>query len=197
MAQPTASELESKFGLTVESVFVPFSKSRSFDPAKHTGSFGSGSGKREYLKVSEASLNWRITLKKDGREVLTTDYSAGIAHCPSYRQNSRWTQDYHAIIEHEVEKGTQAQNLATFGLVTGRHQKPILPDSVSVIWSLLMDSAVLDYSGFEDWANNYGYDPDSRNAEKIYQACLGLALQLRNGLGDSTISKLNELLADY
>lgn len=58
--------------LTIDSAFVPWSQSRN---------------KAEKHK----SLNWRVTLKRDGREILTTDYSAGIAHAPSYPKLGRGT----------------------------------------------------------------------------------------------------------
>ena len=56
--------------LTVKSEFVPFSHSRNRDE-KHDG-------KTRY------TLNWNVTLIRDGRDVLTTDYRAGIAHAPGY-----------------------------------------------------------------------------------------------------------------
>ena len=59
-----AATLES-LKLTVAAVFVPFSQSRN---------------KAE----KSPSLNWRVTVKRDGRDVLTTDYMAGIAYCPGY-----------------------------------------------------------------------------------------------------------------
>ena len=51
--------------LTVDAAFVPFSQSRN---------------KAE----KSPSLNWRVTVKRDGHDVLTTDYMAGMAHCPGY-----------------------------------------------------------------------------------------------------------------
>ncbi len=184
MAQITAELLKDRFGLTVESVFVPFSKSRHKDE-------------------KSKSLNWRVTLKKDGRDIITTDYSAGIGHCPSYKNhNSRIHGCKNSLlhdrfITHEVEKGTEAQDMPTFGAVLGRKNKPILPDAANVVYSLLMDSDAIEHATFEDWADSTGYDSDSRQAEAIYRACLETGLRLRSGLGDTVLSLLRELFQDY
>jgi hypothetical protein len=47
-----------ELGLTMEAKFIPFSLSRNKDE-KH------------------ANLNWLVTIKRNGRDVLATDYSAG------------------------------------------------------------------------------------------------------------------------
>jgi hypothetical protein len=52
-------------GLTIDAVFIPFSVSRNKDAERKT-------------------LNWRVTVKRSGRDILSTDYSAGIGHCPGY-----------------------------------------------------------------------------------------------------------------
>ena len=61
----------------------------------------------------------------------------------------------------------------------------IEPDKLDVINSLVMDASVLNSSSFEDWADEFGYDRDSRKAETIYRACLDIALKLRNAIGES------------
>lgn len=60
-------------GVTLDSVFVPFSQSRN--------------AKAEDGKPWE-SLNWRVTLKRNGREVLTTDYAQGVAYAPASKKTA-------------------------------------------------------------------------------------------------------------
>lgn len=201
-----------RLGLTVESVFIPFSASRN---------------KAEEYK----SLNWRVTVKRNGRDVLTTDYSAGIAHCPgdvaktpptgyrapdrrrmdgtpypgttsSYRKATaaEALNDYRkAICAAECESGVAMQsdwqNPQTFK--PRKPLAPILPEPRAVIWSLVMDSSVLDSGGFESWAADFGYDPDSRKAESIYRACLDHALMMRAAIGDSGMAELQNAFQDY
>lgn len=172
----------SELGITTESVFIPWTKSRNFDPKKHIGKDYLG---HDFTKVQNASLNWKVTVKIKDREVLTTDYSAGLAHCPSYDYKARWTIDYFDAIKREVETGRDAKN------------KRITPNSVDVVHSLLMDYDVLDCASFEEWANEWGYDTDSRSAESIYKACLEIALKLRNGLGETVIAALRDVYGGY
>jgi hypothetical protein len=199
-------------GLTVESVFVPFSRSRNKDETRKT-------------------LNWKVTIKRNGRDVLTTDYSAGIARCPGYKdikpgygfraaqyrsRNADGTTRLRFATEHEsLSQYREAVSAAecesgfpmevdAFSRVTlentfkRKHKgEAIMPDSLSVLFSLTMDSSVLDSCGFEEWASDVGYDPDSRNAESIYRACLEIALKMRAAMGDSGMKTLGDIFADY
>lgn len=182
--------LISELGLTVESVFVPFSQSRN---------------KGEKLPT----LNWRITVKKDGRDVLTTDYSAGSAHCPAYKASTREMGSARSLmrdgaIRFECEHGFAAKASDNANSPAGYtvralnpHGKQLEPDTVDVLYSLAMDSDVLDAGGFESWAADLGYDTDSRKAEGIYQACLDIALKLRSALGDDGLRRLRDSFQDY
>lgn len=166
MAKPELLELSEDLGLTIESEFVPWSKSkRAGEP--------------------EPSLNWRVTLKRGGRPVLTTDYSAGQAHCPSY--NARPTVYSKDAVRYECESGKRS------GF---QRRELLLPDLADVLACLATD-AEAHFATFEEWAGSFGYDPDSRKAEAIYRACLGIALKLRQGLGEDGLRRLWEAVEDY
>lgn len=172
----TLEALMADNGLTLAAQFVPYSQSRN-------------------AASKWKSLNWRVTLQRHGRDVLTADYSAGIAHCPAYKlpvrdvghQNSLMR---HELIEREVETGKAARHSNALGIL-GK-SAPILPDTVDVVASLVSDADVLDAGCFEAWADDFGYDADSRKAEAIYRACLDHALRLRAGLGDPLLNSLRE-----
>jgi len=169
--------------LTVTSVFVPFSQSRN--------------------KNDEGpSLNWRVTLLRDGREVLTTDYGAGAGHCPAYGARAVSVDRLRRVsrneaIRAECENGFEATGLQSSGVALVNRKMPILPSPTDVVYSLVSDSSVLDSGRFEEWASELGYDEDSRKAEKIYRDCLDLALKLRAGLGESVLSELRTAFQDY
>lgn len=57
------------------------------------------------------------------------------------------------------------------------------PEAHEVLGSLLMDSDVEYENSFEDWAESYGYDTDSRRAENIYKECKINASKTRQLLG--------------
>ncbi len=170
-------------GLTVTAEFVPWSKSRS-----HTAG----------AKVTERSLNWRVTLHHKGRAVMTIDYAAGIAHCPSYarmRRDGRWISVSDAeALEFETEKGRRAGRRGEPAYLPGA---PIEPRAADVIASLANDAAAIDYPEYEAWANDLGYDPDSRKGEAIYRACLQTGLRLRATLGDADLATLRDAAANW
>jgi len=59
------------------------------------------------------------------------------------------------------------------------------PGVDDVMNCLLMDASGMEYAeNFEDWANEYGYDPDSRTAEHIYESTRQQTAKLRQFLGD-------------
>lgn len=67
--------------------------------------------------------------------------------------------------------------------VEGEARLPDRPTLIGVLYSLQSDASALDASSFEDWAADYGYDSDSRKAEKIYHACLDVGHAMRQLLG--------------
>lgn len=164
------------YGITVESVFVPWSQSRN-------------KGEKQ------PSLNWRVTVKRDGREIVTTDYGAGSAHCPAYQLKDRFLKA--EAIRWECEHGNRAHVMASLSSVGRADNKPLWPKSEDVLASLAMDSDVIDAGGFEEWASSFGYDVDSRKAEAIYRACLDIALKLRSGLGENGLAALRAACQDY
>ncbi len=123
---------------------------------------------------------------------LTTDYSAGCGHCPSYKQG-RMTVDEDKCVRLECEHGCATSGLGFFPA----RGKPILPALADVLSSLVMDAEVIDHGTFEEWADNLGMDKDSRKAEATYKACLEIGLKLRNALGEDGLKRLREACQDY
>lgn len=59
------------------------------------------------------------------------------------------------------------------------------PTAENVLECLLSDANGYESArDFEDFAAEYGYDTDSRKAERIYQQCGNIAKRLRKLLGD-------------
>jgi hypothetical protein len=180
----------SGLGLTVESVFVPFSQSRN-------------KGEKQ------PSLNWRVTLQRNGRDIITTDYGAGSAHCPAYKQSVRRLGAQNSImrqdaIRFECEEGYAANVFDNANSPNGYTVRRIdakgarlEPNALDVIHSLLMDGGAIDEGSFEDWASNLGYETDSRKAEAMYRACVDIGLKLRNALGEAGLSELREAFSEY
>ena len=159
--------------------FVPFSQSRN-------------------AKEKQTSLNWKVTLSKGARVILDRiDYSAGQGHCPAYK----WPRDYTSpsckrdAIAAECEKGFTVKLMvptAGYAQVSRVKGPAIMRDPCDVIYSLSSETDALNYSAFEPWAQEFGYDPDSRSAEATYRACLATALALRNGFGEAALETLRQ-----
>ncbi len=219
MATPT--EAIETLGLTVTSVFVPFSQSR------HKNETTEGGRPR-------FDLNWRVTVACRGRVVLETDYSAGCGHCPGYKANKAphtfQPSDYRRAGGEPFPGTTSNYRRATPGEALTQYREAIAaaecesgfpmeidpygrgprnlfkrkaksaaiePKAEDVLYSLVSDSDVLNSSGFEDWASNYGYETDSRSAEATYRACLELALKMRAAIGETGLSDLQTAFQDY
>ena len=59
------------------------------------------------------------------------------------------------------------------------------PTVVDVLQCLASDASTIEYTdGFEDWAHDLGYDPDSRKAERSYHQCLDQTQHLKRFLDD-------------
>lgn len=66
-----------------------------------------------------------------------------------------------------------------------------VPDAASVLDNCASDAwGVENARSFEDWASEYGYDPDSRSVEAVYQACQRQAQALRSWLGAAAFAEL-------
>jgi len=57
------------------------------------------------------------------------------------------------------------------------------PTAADVIACVVSDARGIDYCrSFEDWCSDYGYDTDSRKAERIFKVCERLAKSLKRFL---------------
>jgi hypothetical protein len=66
------------------------------------------------------------------------------------------------------------------------------PTLVDVLSCVLMDASALDWT-FEDWCSEFGYDEDSRSAEKTYNACCDNARRVKKFLKREDMEKLTDL----
>jgi hypothetical protein len=169
-------------GLSFTYKFIPWSQSRN--------------------KVLWRSLNWKATLLRNGKPILSdVDYSAGDGHCPASQRpefkeiRHRMTVLQSTAIDWECQNGYKAHIVGD--RVAGRIGPALVPDDHDVLHGLLRDGEALNYAGFEEWAVDNDYDADSRKAEAIYRTCLKIALALRNGLGEDGLSKLVDAFQDY
>lgn len=170
-------------GVTMCAAFVPQSASRNAGEKENT-------------------LNWRITLSRNGRQISKPlDYSQGAAHCPAYSQPYAGTETTphsrdgwkHRAVAQECESGKRAIYRAGH-IATGGALPP--PDLQDVFHCLLSDSSAIDAGGFEDWCSDYGYNSDSIKAKATYDACVGTHTVLRAAFTSRELEQLHVLFQD-
>ncbi len=69
------------------------------------------------------------------------------------------------------------------------------PSIADVLGSLMVDASAIDHITFEDWADNFGYDLDSRKAERTYNVCRETGARLVEMLGEH-FGPLQELASE-
>ena len=168
-------------GLIIQSTFVPRSQSRN---------------KAE----EDPSLNWLVTLSK-GKKAMTIEYMKGMGHIPGYRQtwgklsyDQQRQQDSYKLT---CETGKLYRLMVNMDIYLPTDKRVPDPTLEEVLYCVALDSAVLNYSSYEEWAHEFGYEEDSRKGEQTYQACIKQALQLKALIGMPAIEQLRELYQDY
>lgn len=150
-------------------------------------------------KVKNPQLHWEITLRK-GCQTMTVPYSQGCAHVMGYQQYHKTPYNkrlHNEMIKEACETGIVNKDWAREDSYIKRKVKQPEPKLADVLHCLVMDSDVLNNSGFEEWASNYGYATDSRKAEQTYRQCIDQSLQFKNLIGQSALEQLQEVFQDY
>lgn len=88
----------------------------------------------------------------------------------------------------DVDNGGTATHAVFFSQGSGHVKPPTLSEVLDCLASDASD--VENANGFEDWASDYGYDPDSRKAEKVYNQCVKARDGLRAFLGAAAYESL-------
>ena len=178
-------DLIEALNIKYEAKFVPFSQSINKDN-------------------KDKSLNWIVTLTRNGT-TLTTDYMQGIAHCkyypqtwgkPSYKDR-KLLEGCNETCETRVNYLWSDYGDRVMMPIRKENRKAKEPTLKDVLYSLILDSDVLQHESFEDWADCFGYEQDSRSAEKIYQACLTIGLKVNRMFNESERESLAEFYQDY
>ena len=129
---------------------------------------------------------WKVALTKTGvgslaGESVTFDYFTGLG----LRSEPIGVHGYGDIKKHPLNPRSLAY------AEVEKLRKPIAPSADSVL-SALGSDALGSEQTFDDWADEYGYDSDSRKALAMYLTCQDTATKLRKiGLRDfATLAEL-------
>jgi hypothetical protein len=90
----------------------------------------------------------------------------------------------------EKSSTSEVRMTLTFSKGIGHHGAE--PTVTEVLGCLASDASGVENAGgdFEEWCSEYGYDTDSRTAERIFKACQHQANRLKSFLGDEAFEQL-------
>lgn len=77
-----------------------------------------------------------------------------------------------------------------------RFLRPVTPHIADVLYSVLSDTEAIEMS-FLDWCDTFGFDTDSRKAERIYHACCDIGRKIRACIPLDAREELRKALQDY
>lgn len=127
------------------------------------------------------SHTFAVTLVRNG-ESLQSEYTAGGAR-RHYRNGKPIVLSYDATYD-PVERN--------------KRTKPDTPTLTDVMSCFVMDvQCVADGQSFEDFADELGYHKDSREAERIFNACRDTYFGLIRLAGSEGLEELFTLFQDY
>jgi len=107
-------------------------------------------------------FEWDVTLLYNKRSYKTT-YRMGIGHATQIKAGERGYNPRKPAYE---------------------NVRPTPPTAADVLSSLCSDATSADRTTFEDWCSEFGYDTDSRWAERCYNLCVEMNAKLRAFLGE-------------
>lgn len=150
----------------------------------------------EESKTDGKTAQWHhvafnVTLRKEGKFVWSGPYKMGLGNFPEFKN-----------VISRVHSGDLAPHVrgVISGIIGGVtlplfRTRPSLPD---VLYSLLSDGdGYFNRLSFEEWAGNYGYDEDSRTAERMFRECQETGRKLSRAFTPAEIQELREAFQDY
>lgn len=154
---------------------------------------------------SDEMFNWRVTLICDERSE-SFNFSTGAGHIQAKPKNKWFPSSYYPIgqLKKASEtsvyynfkekrfqpnfRGCSAYDIELYAKVF--EAKP--PSIDDVLGCLALDASVLDDT-FANWCSNFGYDPDSRKAFNIWNACMDNTLRFKNLIGADNLEALRKI----
>ncbi len=143
-------------------------------------------------------IAWRVEFSSP-RGKFSTDYKQGIGHLPAgmVPAGGRYTIYELERVQFTLSTGMVPRKDSDLGSNINFGAKPLpKPEAADVVYSLVSDASAADYASFEDWAADMGDDPDSRQAEKTFNLCRQIALDLFRVFGADVVEKLRPVVSE-
>jgi hypothetical protein len=106
---------------------------------------------------------------------MATEYAGSN---PNMQHDDKWQANHY-----KVTLRMDGRRLTTYFSMGLAHVKK--PTADDVLSCLAMDAAGTENArSFEEWAGEYGYDTDSRKAERMFRTCQQQSRKLKKFIGD-------------
>ena len=149
-------------------------------------------------------IRYTVALKYKGKKFIETAFHLGVGHVDPSKVGDpllkRWEMNLSEpqasmLMSWKHNRFIQFVNKEMFvdlAAKLAKYQK-VVPELDMVCASLLLDgSAHFNHQSFEEWAQDYGYDIDSRKAEWTYKECLATGIKLAGVIPQDTLTGLLE-----
>jgi hypothetical protein len=104
--------------------------------------------------------------------------------------NPDWTNAYHYKVK--LRNGSNRRVMTVHYSMGYAHSRE--PEAPEILDCLRSDyESTMWGTNFEDWAREFGYDSDSRKAERIYHACIESGRKLKQFIGDDVNTFLEDV----
>lgn len=123
--------------------------------------------KATYTGLEGDMFAWKIELSRAGK-VFAGKYSAGFAHCKPVK--SVFQKGPREKVTQKIARAFKPHCTLTLSDLEGE-VTPTPPTLLSYLYCIQSDASSGEHLLFEDFADEFGYDVDSRKAEKIWRAC--------------------------
>jgi hypothetical protein len=150
------------------------------------------------------SIRFLVRVLRNGKTVGDFPYSMGTGFVdlklPVFsRQNFEKAPKNFEHFLHTAKRNPSARFIDTEGArAFWEHAAKIAklrPDLADVLGCLLLDGECYrNAESFDEFCSNFGYDNDSRNAERIYNECMETGRKFARFVSSSEVEEIRELL---
>lgn len=140
--------------------------------------------------------SWDDEMPDDDREFILKEMGVRVTSERIPHRTDNLDQDWDDSASHwavEIRRGAEKFSI-NYSMGSAHKGNP---DPLDVVFSLLSDIRDVEDREFEDWAGDMGFDPDSRKAERVFEACRETLANMRNLFTDLEMEDLQTLFEDY
>jgi len=152
---------------------------------------------------SKDASHWLCLLSREGAPIMPVPFSQGAAHRRWKKHPDTWScRHARGAVDADFKRlgykaGASAMHvrpqIQVDKWILAECTEPTPPDAATVLDCLASDSSSYDNArNFDDWCSEFGYDSDSRKAERTYRICGEQAKALRHFLGNDEYRHLLE-----